>query len=235
MLYAFYGTDRESVVKESRAKIDALLSDAPDMNVFTLGDETLSPEEIDRHIGSQGLFNENHVILVDGAFVEEETRDAMTERLPKMASSGNTFILREGKLPVAVIRALTEHADEEVELNVQKEGGKEAFSIFSLTDALSARDKKKLWILYQEALREGIAVEEIHGVLVWQIKTLVQIEKGETGTLKPFVVSKGKRGLLNYPNHEAEKLWFTLIDIYHQSRRGELELSLALEKFILAL
>ena len=39
------------------------------------------------------------------------------------------------------------------------------FNIFSLTDAVGARNKKEAWVLYQKALLAGVSAEEIFSFL----------------------------------------------------------------------
>ncbi len=234
MLHVLYGTDRDAVLASQRDLLARVKTENPGIEVFSLSAENYTPEELDRYIGSSGLFNEKHIVMLLDLLSDDDYSESMLEHLEAMSTSKNIFIARDGKLGVKVIKACMEAADACEELALQKGSEEKAFSIFSLADALSARDKKKLWLLYQEALREGMSAEEIHGLLVWQMKTLFAIEKGATEGIKPFVLGKGKRALANFKNDVDDRL-FELISIYHESRRGGLELPLALEKFILAL
>ena len=115
---------------------------------------------------------------------------------------------------------------------------KERFNSFLLADALGQRNKEKLWVLYHQALTEGLAPEELHGTLFWQVKALLSATlvktAGEAG-LKPFPWTKAKSFLRNWNQDELKKVSSKMVSIYHDSRRGEHELQTALEKFILDL
>jgi DNA polymerase III delta subunit len=235
MLYALYGTDRDKVLIAQRDLLARVKEENPGIEVFSLSEENYSPEELQRYIGSTGLFSSKHVVTLLDVLSHDEYGESVFEQLPEMADSENIFIIRDGKLKVKEAKACMEHAEECIEFTVPKGAEEKPFSVFSLTDALGNRDKKSLWILYQEALREGHVAEEIHGLLVWQMKTLVQIAKGATKDMKPYVLGKGKRSLANYKDDEATDKLFELTVMYHEARRGGLELSVALERFILAL
>ncbi|MBP9771727.1 MAG: hypothetical protein KBD16_02260 [Candidatus Pacebacteria bacterium] len=234
MLHVLYGTDRDAVLANQRDLLARAKTENPGIEVFSLSAENYAPVELDRYIGSSGLFNESHVVMLLDLLSDEDYGESVLEHVEEMSASKSMFIARDGKLSVKVAKACMEAADTCEEFALPKGSEEKSFSIFSLADALSARDKKKLWLLYQEALRDGMSAEEVHGLLVWQMKTLFAIEKGATEGIKPFVLQKGKRGLANFKNDVDDRL-FELISIYHDSRRGGLELPLALEKFILAL
>ncbi len=235
MLYALYGTDRDKVLIAQRDLLARVKEENSGIEVFSLSEENYSPEELQRYIGSTGLFNRKHVVTLLDILSHDDYGESVLAHFPEMADSENIFIVRDGKLKVKEAKACMEHAEECTEFTLAKSAEEKAFSVFSLTDALGNRDKKNLWILYQEALREGHVAEEIHGLLVWQIKTLVQIAKGATKDMKPYVLGKGKRSLVNYKDDEATDKLFELTVMYHEARRGGLELPLALERFILAL
>lgn len=235
MLYVLYGTDRDKVLIAQRDLLARLKEEHPGIEVFSLSEESYSPEEAQRYVASAGLFNSKHIVTLLDLLSHEEHGESVLAQLPEMAESDHIFLVRDGKLKIREAKAVMEHADECTEFSLPKGSEEKPFSVFSLADALGNRDKKNLWILYQEALREGLSPEEIHGLLTWQMKTLVQVAKGATAGMKPFVLGKGKRFLHNFKNDEASDKLFELTVMYHEARRGGLELPLALERFILAL
>ena len=235
MLYVLYGTDRDKVLIAQRELLARLKTENPGIEVFSLSEENYAPEELERYIGSTGLFNKKHIVTLLDLLEHEDYGESVLKNLPDMADSESFFIIRDGKLSVKTAKACMEHADECTEFALPKGSEERPFSVFSLADSLGNRDKKNLWILYQEALREGLSAEEIHGLLTWQMKTLVQIAKGATAGMKPFVLGKGKRFLQNYKDDESTDKLFELTVMYHEARRGGLELPLALEKFVLSL
>ena len=126
--------------------------------------------------------------------------------------------------------------EEDEKLPLDKKGRE--FNIFALTDALGARDKKRAWILYQQALVAGRSAEEVFFKLFWQAKTMLIASRtksvGETD-MKPFPYSKAKSFLKNFKQGELEKLSEDLVIGYHQARRGEGEVETLVEKILLGL
>ncbi len=113
--------------------------------------------------------------------------------------------------------------------------GKE-FNPFALADALADRDRKRLWLLWTERLRGGGAAEELFWSLAWQAKTMLLV--GVSGPqekldLKPFVESKARRALKNWPLAELKKLYSDLVEAYHQTYHDSDDFSFRLEKIIL--
>ncbi len=112
------------------------------------------------------------------------------------------------------------------------------FNIFALTDALGARDKKRAWVLYQQALAAGLSAEEIFFKIVWQVKSMLVALKtksvGETD-MKPFPYTKAKSFLKNFKPDELETLSLNLVVGYQKARRGEGEVETLTEKILLSL
>lgn len=113
-----------------------------------------------------------------------------------------------------------------------------AFNIFSLTDAIGARQKRDAWVLYRKALASGMVPEEVFYKLVWQVKTLLVAEKTKSVSeteMKPFPYNKAKGYLKNFKSGELEKLSLELVNGYHRIRRGEGEMETLVERFLLKL
>ena len=112
------------------------------------------------------------------------------------------------------------------------------FNIFSLTDAVGARNKKEAWVLYQKALLAGVSAEEIFFKLFWQVKSMLIVSKvkgvGETD-MKPFTYNKAKSFLKNFTQNELEKLSEDLVTGYILARRGGGEIETLIEKILLGL
>lgn len=126
----------------------------------------------------------------------------------------------------------------------EEEEGKESpkwesgFNIFALTDAISARDKRNAWVIYEKALASGMVADEIFWRVMWGVKTLLLAEKcksAEEADLKPFVYSKAKASLKNWKREELEDLSERLVVGYHEARRGVGEIETMIEKILLNL
>jgi DNA polymerase III delta subunit len=111
------------------------------------------------------------------------------------------------------------------------------FNIFQLTDALSARDKRNAWIIYERALASGMAADEVYWRVMWGVKALLLASKtdAESSGLNPFVYKKAKANLRNWKTEELEKLSETLVLGYHDARRGIGEIETLIEKTLLNL
>jgi len=95
-----------------------------------------------------------------------------------------------------------------------------------------------LWTLYQQALRHGVVSEELHGVLFWQVKSmlLAMLSKdAKESRLNPFVYSKAKNYAKNFTLPELKKISSQLITMYHRAHRGEVDFDVSLEKFFLSI
>lgn len=248
MLSIFYGTDRDKVNDAAAKRLGMFLKSNKDAEVFTLGDENFSESELERHIGSVGLFSGAHAVVISYLLTHEEHGEVLADHLASLAESENLFILKEGKLLVAhkklvdpsslKLRRGEENRVESKEFSEKIAPNKpdfKNFPIFDLATSLGMRDKKNLWLGYQKALSEGIAPEEVHSILMWQMKTMLQVLAGATDDIKPFVLGKAKTFLTKYSPAEAKDLSFKLISLYHDSRRGLVDFEKGLEKIILSL
>jgi len=188
--------------------------------------------EFEKYLSDSDLFGEKYAVVMRGV-LSGSGEEILARYCGAMVTSDNEFFLIEEKML------------KESQLEIEKAGGNilrekvgevkkvDSFNIFSLTDALLERDKKKLWVLYTKALRSGKTPEEISGTLFWQLKTLLTVFNGGGKTLSPFVRTKTTRGLAKYNSTEIEKFSFDLVKTYHESRRGGLGLEEKLEQFIL--
>ena len=117
-------------------------------------------------------------------------------------------------------------------------GSRPEFNIFTFTDAVGSRQKRRAWILYRKALSVGISAEEIFYKLVWQIKSMLIASKtknvGETD-MKTFPYNKAKSFLKNFKPDELEALSEGLVVGYSLIRRGEGEMEMFVEKILLSL
>lgn len=218
MLYFFYGSDKDKAREKANALIESLCKKKPDAEVFLLDSEHWSERELDELIGGQGLFNKTYIVQLVSLFENVEAKEAFLKKLKDVADSPNIFVMLEGVLDKETLLDITEHA-EKVQVFEKNKTEKKKFEIFSLADALGKRDKKDLWVLYQHALLEGIAPENINGVLFWKVKSMLTAR---------------------YPNRywntdELKKLSSRFVALYHDSHRGVHEFPLALERLILTI
>lgn len=232
MFFVFVGGDKGR--EKARKFTDDFLLKHPDTVPVRFTDDTFDALLFDTHLEGVGLFGNVSLAMLLGTLESDEAREAILDRLARMKESPNVFVVVEDELSAATIRTLEKYA-EKTEVFKVPPNRDERPKLFSLTDALGARDRKALWVLYQKALRQGVSAEEIHGMLFWQVKTLLLVAQKSTEGLKPFVISKARSFVKNYSLPELKNLSGSLVNLYHNSRAGGPDLPIALEQFVLNL
>lgn len=237
MLYLLYGTDTH----KSRAKLHELLDLAkkkrPNAELFKLTSENWSEATLEELIVFQGLFEQKYTVVLDNLFEKKEIKDFVFERLDGLKNSDQIFLILESSMDVASLKKFEKFSEKTQEF-VKKESPKSSFNIFSITDGLLQKDKKKLWISYIDAIKKGSASEEIHGIFFWQVKNMILAsrakDQGETG-LSPFVYKNALSGGRNYKLEELQSMSNALVDMTHRVRTGKGDLDVMLEKWVLML
>ena len=201
MLYLIYGSDKDMARKKSNDMVAALLAKKPDASTVRLDEESLTGAALDEYIGSQALFVQKSIVLIDGVLTAmksggkagelaelKEKKEALVSRLQEIASSENIFIMREGVLDKVSLGKIEKVAVKVQVCGTEKkpEGGgsgggrgkkvsgakNDGPNLFALCDALGHRDRKSLWVLYHQAKMDGAEDEQIHSMLWWQMKTM---------------------------------------------------------------
>ena len=238
MLYLLYGTDADQSRAKARELLESLEKEKPDALVFRIEPGKWGEMHLEELIGGQGLFEKKLLIFADRLFENEEAKEKIEKNLEEIGKSDNIFIFLEQKVLKPLLLKITEVAEKVQEFASSEGKKKPEFNIFSLTDAFGRRDKKHLWVLYQKALQTDAVPEEIHGILFWQLKSMLLASgaktAGETG-VAPFVFTKAKNFLKNYSVPELQALSSKLVRLYHDAHRGIHNFPIALERFILTL
>jgi DNA polymerase III delta subunit len=243
MLYLFWGNDRSAAVKKSQETVALLLKKKPDASVFKMGTENWDAASFEEYINAQGLFEQKHIVIADGLLADKNAQAFIRSSLEAIIDSPHVFIVIETALDAKTKAALEKKGIKEkvhIKEYALAEGRAKAqdFNIFALADALSKKDKKNLWVLYQKARRAGLEPEQIHGTLFWQMKSIAAAHITKTAAesgLSPFVWSKAVAAKAYFSQEEIARLAKRLVEIYHDAHRGAEGLDSALEQFILSL
>lgn len=233
MLHLFYGSDVSGARMKALSSAHALCGEGGDVRTIT--SENFSESMMRDALGATSLFRTHEVILIDTLSEDSESYAIFLELLPALQESENTFCIIETKLN-AKDRARFEKYAKKMTECIQKEV--KTFNPFALSDALTSRDKKTLWILLQEAWQRGSSNEEIIGTLFWQLKMLRLAERtksAEEAGQKPFVYDKAKRALKKFKTGELEKISHDLLMLYHEGHAGRVDIAHALEAWVLKL
>ena len=242
MIYLLYGSDTLKARIKLHELVSSLIKKKPDASHLRMNDETFDSAQIDEYIVSAGLFSLKTIIELDSIFKNKEAKEIVLEKIKEIAESENIFVFLEGELTKTDLKKFEKYA-QKIQLfdaiDTSQSGSlsaKNKFSIFSLTDALGKRDKKQLFVLYQKAKMNGNAAEEIHGILFWQIKAMLQAQaskNAEEAGLNPYVYQKSFGFLRNFSKDELAAISSRLVSMYHEARRGMADFDVALEKFII--
>jgi len=180
---------------------------------FFVRDEIMDRALIMSYCYNVNLFNLSPAVIMENVLGTDEI-NLKKEDLEFLKKSETIFIFKEDKL----LKTLQDKYKKYVEIKIfedKKVFGKEKFNVFSITDAYVKKDKIGTWSLYNKALKEGVEPEAIAGVLFWKIKTLLLLNpNGKT-------------------KDDLRKQSSDIITLYHKAHRGEVDLSIGLEQFIL--
>lgn len=253
MIYLLHGSDSEKSRAKLRELIAGLLKKKPDASHLKITEENFDPARLDELAGGLGLFESKVIVELDHILTSDvksagrdtgraEMIEMILDHLPAFAESDNIFVFLEGELNKAVLKKFEKSAEKIQEFSLKKfdrpngPTERQDFNIFSLTDAFGRRDRKQLWVLYNKAKMKNISGEEIHGILFWQLKSVILAGSARTPVeagLKPFVYQKSLGFVRNFQPGELEKTSARLVSLYHDARRGITDLDTALEQFIL--
>lgn len=226
MLYVLVGDDSQKI-KKRIAEI------AKGYEIVRFGEGAESLVRAPAALGASGIFSEKIALYLDRPLETAEGKDFFQSYAKAFANA---------EMPV-VMTALSVDAD--TKKKIPRNASTESFEIkiapvevestFALTDAYVKGDRKQMWVLYRKFIESGVSAEEIHGVLSWQVRSLVLASKTNSAAeagLKPFVYTKAKTALSKVainPEETSRELVF----LYHQSRQGHGSLENLLEMFLL--
>lgn len=231
MYSIFFGTDRNGVRDAATAYIEKQMP--ADATLTTIDAAEYQPGQIADALGASSLFGGSEWFVLDTPSGNEDMAAAVTDALAEMAESLNTFIILEGPLLAAAKKQYAKHAVETAEFTGEKA---ERFNSFALAESLAGKDKRRLWVLLQEAKLSSLREEEIIGMLWWQLKALRLAALTKTAAeagMKDFPYNKAKRALSKFAPGEVERLSQSLLELYHDGHAGVRELDLALEQWVL--
>ncbi len=237
MLYVIYGDDRARILKKVHELKEKLLIKKPEASVFQPDSFEWNPALLESLTGGQGLFERKYIVVLGDFLEKKEIRGEMQNMFPRMKDSENIFILFDGLLDKKTEKELEKYANRTLRYEKVKKAVRAPFNIFSLSDFFVHRDSRELWTCFHVAKRIA-SIEEIHGILFWQLKTMWLAKDAETPEevgLKPFVFRKARMGLKKFTAQEIEEKTYTLLEMYHEARRGRADLAIRLERFILSL
>lgn len=233
MIYIFFGKNVTGVREKALSFMQTLAQS--DSEVIKITSEAYGAGVLVDLAESVSLFGGAQVVLLDTPSSDAEFNDGVEEHIELLRDSKNHFVIIEGGLLADKKKLYTKHAEYIEEI---KSEAIEKFNTFALADALLNRDKKTLWLLLTQAWEAGESNEAIVGILFWQIKVLRLAERTsspEEAGQKPFPYNKGKRALSKFKKGDVDRLSQELLELYHAGHQGRVDMSVALEKWVLSI
>lgn len=240
MIYLLYGNNFIKAKAKLREIIASGMKKNKDSSYFKLNVDNWEETKLLELVGGKGLFQNRYIVVLDGLIQNKESEGAIINLLDELKESENIFIIIEESLTKEILKKIEKRAEKVQEFEDKKQENQKVkeFNVFTLTDALGARDKKHLWVLYQRGLLSGMAPEEIHRLFFWQVKSMLsaRASKGASDSgLNPFVYKKSLGFSKNFTKAELNQMSADLVSIYHDARRGIIDFDIALERFVLGI
>jgi len=228
MIQLYHGTDTISARTKALA-----VANATEMKIERFESENFVVGSIRDAAEAVSLFGDLSTYIIDTPSTNPDMWLELIQMAEALAASTQMFIIVDNNLTVVQLKPLKIYLNK-VELFTKDKAN--SFNTFALADALANRDKKTLWILLTEAVRNGLKAEEIIGMLWWQVKSLrlaaITTSAKEAG-MKDFPYNKAKRALRNFKPGELENISHQLLVVYHEGHGGEKDIWVGLEEWVL--
>ena len=243
MIFYYWGKDYEASRRAARAEFLVQREKFPNAPVFDLVGENLTLEELQEAIYARSLLGGGGIIFLDHLLVNPVATNFVSENLSSLIGNENVFIFWEDAKGEEFAQAVVKAGGTAREFKIMsavKEQQKKAdlMKLFAIADALGNRDRKRAWLLYHDARRDGLSAEEIFWKLAWKAKTLLLVATAPAGSalpMKPYPLSQARRQVKGYKPGELARLSSRLVRFYHDARRGLTDFDLGLERLLLEL
>lgn len=162
---------------------------------------------------SPSLFGERKTYRITN-IIADDVKKEFLEEVSRLGETAHDAVIIFEKLLAADRKLVADHITIH-EAKIVKTS-QDTSTAFALANTFATGDRKKTWIMFHELLSHDDEMEKMHGMLWWKIKDMMQ-----------------KRSL--FSKSELESMARTMVDVYHESRLGGLNLKERLEKFLLTL
>ncbi len=233
MLKVFYGKDGVKARQQAHFAIEAEMT--IDKEFVRLEADKYQAGQLLSMSSAASLFSPSSVYLIDFPSASDVFLAEFMDNLEALATSTHLFIVIEEEFLAADKKKISKYAEQLEEYKKEAEG---SFNPFKMSDALAVRDKRSLWLLFQEAKANNLSAEEIIGTFWWQLKSMriaAVTRNAEEAGMKEYPYKKAKSALNTFKLAEVEKSTRALLKLYHDGHRGKRDLDIAIEEWVLSL
>jgi DNA polymerase III delta subunit len=230
MLQVFFGTDTVAVREQAQAYLatfrDPVIISRIECSSYESG-------SVENTLGTTSLFGETLVYVFDSPQELVDFKAEVDACIALLSEAPIEYILLMHGLTATEKKRFTSVGAVLHEFTTASQARDNTFAI---TEALARKDKKALWLFYQEAVRAGKSAEEIIGLLWWQLKALrlaYLTHTASEASMKDFPYRKAKQALKHFKAGEVEALSNSLLQVYHDGHAGTSDIDLGLEAWIL--
>ncbi len=236
MYYLLHGTDFNKSQTKYHGLVTSLQERHPEGSLFLWDNENFSEANLAELLQSQGLFYQKYLVGLNQLLAHKSAGPIILEKLSDLAESSNVFIFLEAELDPKILSKLEKLAAKVLRFDQKEIEAKSSFNRFALSDALTARNKQKLWLAFWQAKLSGAEDFEIFWPLWSQLKLLLLAKTTKVKEPKgpsPYAFAKAKRGSENYTEEELKTLAGQFLRHYHQYFLGSDAFDFHLERLLL--
>jgi len=232
MIYLIIGQN-----KKAREKIVEIRSQFPKVSLKKMFGDDFQPAVLEEWIIGDNIFGEQNLFCLDNICQDKDGNLFILEKLDDLLATDKVFIWQENNLETKIKNKL-QKIDKGLKFFDFSEEDKKTqeYNFFPLLDALGQKNKKQLWLLYQEALLAGSSAEDLFWKMKDFFKNLYLIKTTEDKSkleFKLFFIKKMSGFANNFSTEEIKKLFNNLLEIYYRSLNEADRLEKELELFIL--
>ncbi|MDB4984486.1 MAG: hypothetical protein JWM20_665 [Patescibacteria group bacterium] len=165
-------------------------------------------------VQTPSLFGEKKLFILGGILDDEDAKELLIEKAESLSNAPHDILITVEKLLVGDARKLEPFA--KIHTIAEKAAAKALFDPFSLVSAFAAGDKKKSWILLAQVAQSG-EMEPTHGMIWWKLKDMMTKKNS------------------SFNQEQLHEMARKLVSVYHESRKGGLEMRERLEEFFLTM
>lgn len=236
MLALVYGSDGDARKKKRDLFISTIRKQHEGAVLVSITAPNVTQLFITETVFASDLFGTHRIIILSEPLQVPEFSGELSHVLENVQKRDDvSMLVIEEKLLKADVEFYKKYTKDITLCDAPKKDSP-AKSFFTLSDAIVARDKKKVWSEYRKAIDAEASEEEIAGLIFWALKNLALVASGETAQeagLHPFVYQKTKTGLQVWDTNDLQKALGALIATLHEGRRNGLDVGVALEQFVL--